>query len=350
MSFVTGVSSVPFSSLFQVPKVAILVGMTDVRVPVTLVTGFLGSGKTTIIAHLIDYLLAQNVKVVFVKNEVGDEDLDGLLLKGKHIQTRELLNGCICCTLVGPFISAINELIETIHPERIIIEASGTAETASLALMISSHPLLKRDGVINVIDVVNYEGSQDLSVTTRHQAQFTDVIVFNKVELVDLDQKQRVVGYVREVNEYSPIVEAPQGRVNPDLVFGVTSHHLDEELSEFDEHHHEGGEHHHDHLAEDGIEGFHYQTTAHFELEKLSHLLESLPKAIFRVKGLIHTTEGKTMLINRIGHRTTVEPWESLSSSPAPTNQDSKIIFIGFHAPEFKTEIEELIKTALVST
>jgi G3E family GTPase len=316
--------------------------------PVTLVTGFLGSGKTTIIAHLIDDLLSQNVKVVFVKNEVGDEDLDGLIMKGKHIQTRELLNGCICCTLVGPFISAINELIETTHPDRIIIEASGTAETASIALMISSHPLLVRDGVINIIDVVNYEGSQDLSVTTRHQAQFTDLIVFNKIELVDLDQKQRVVGYVREVNEYAPIVEAPQGRVNPDLVFGISSAKLQTELAQYQDQEateHQDGDpsHHPDHLAEDGIEGFHLETPALFDPQKLDAVLGTLPKAIFRVKGLVKATSGEILLINRIGNRTTITPVPTTELPPA---SHSKLIFIGFHAPEFKEEVLTAIKTA----
>lgn len=325
--------------------------MPPSRVPVTLITGFLGSGKTTIIAHLIDDLLAAGVKVVFVKNEVGDEDLDGLLFKGKHIQTRELLNGCICCTLVGPFITAINELVETTHPDRILIEASGTAETASLALMISSHPLLKRDGVINIIDVVNYEGSQDLSITTRHQAQFTDLIVFNKVELVDMDQKQRVVGYVREVNEHSPIVEAPGGRINPELVFGINSAQLQTELAAYDaqqsEHHHD--DHLHNHLAEDGIEGFHYETTTPFDDSKLLTVLESLPKAIFRVKGLIQNSQGDFFLVNRIGLRTTLEPWTGDVAETFHNRPLSKLIFIGFHAPEFKTEIEALVQTAQLS-
>lgn len=337
--------------------------MSHSRVPVTLVTGFLGSGKTTIIAHLIDDLIAQGVKVVFVKNEVGDEDLDGLIMKGKHIQTRELLNGCICCTLVGPFISAIDELIATTQPERIIIEASGTAETASIALMISTHPSLIRDGVITIIDVVNYEGSQDLSVTTRHQAQFTDLIVFNKVELVDLEQKERVVGYVREVNEHAPIVEAPNGRVNPELVFGIGSTQLQTELEEYQQaeineheantnhdHDHDDGDgphpEHSSHLAADGIEGFHYQTSLPFDEAALTAAIDTLPKAILRVKGIVRTVTKEDKVVNRIGQRTVIEPLSTLVATPLPAGFQSKLIFIGFHAPTFKEEVVTLIKSA----
>lgn len=310
------------------------------KTPCTIVTGFLGSGKTTIISHLIDVLQAQGEQVVFVKNEIGDLDLDTKIMQGKHIQTRELLNGCICCTLVGPFISAIEELIATTKPDRIIIEASGAADTASLALMVSGHPLLIRDAVITIVDVVNFEGDEELTVTTRNQAKFTDLIVFNKVELADLAQKQRVVGYVRELNELAPIVEAPQGRLNPDLVFGVSTQHVTEllkthsaeEASNQTTHSHET-----DHVVLDQIEGFHFELPTNLTKAKLISALESLPKNIFRIKGLVKLSPENTYyLVNRVGVRTTIEPF---SSSSAET---STLIFIGFKARTVQPDVEAL--------
>src|SRR5574340_861654 len=150
------------------------------KTPVTIFVGFLGSGKTTIISHLIDYLQSHGQQTVFIKNEVGNADLDGQLMKGKQIQTRELLNGCICCTFVGPLNNTIDELINQYHPDRIIIESAGTADPSSLAITIAHHPNLVRDGLITIIDVVNFEGYEKLDLIAQKQAEFTDLIVFNK--------------------------------------------------------------------------------------------------------------------------------------------------------------------------
>jgi len=196
------------------------------KIPTTVFSGFLGSGKTTIISNLIDELQANNQQVIYIKNEIGDTDIDGKVLEGKGIKTKELLNGCICCTLVGPFISSINEIVETFSPDKIIIEASGAADPSALALMISLHPNLARDGVIGIIDVVNFEGYKDLSVTAQNQTKFTDLIIFNKIELVDIAKKKAVVGYVRELNAHSPIIEAPNGKISSKLVFGLNSKDL----------------------------------------------------------------------------------------------------------------------------
>ena len=152
------------------------------KIPTTVFSGFLGSGKTTIISHLIEVLQNKGEQVIYIKNEIGDTDIDSKILKGKGIKTKELLNGCICCTLVGPFITSINEVVETFNPDRILIEASGAADPSALALMIASHPLLERDGVIAIVDVVNFEGYKDLSVTAQNQTKFTDLIIFNKTK------------------------------------------------------------------------------------------------------------------------------------------------------------------------
>ena len=164
-----------------------------IPVPTTIFTGYLGSGKTTIILNLVETLQKQNIQVLYIKNEIGSENIDGQLAKQQNIETKELLNGCICCTLVGPFIHSIDELLIKHRPDRIIIEASGAADPAALALMVSSHPKLARDGVLTIIDVIHFDGYSDLSTTARNQTKFTDLLVFNKVEEVDIGRKQAVV-------------------------------------------------------------------------------------------------------------------------------------------------------------
>lgn len=309
------------------------------QTPTTIFSGFLGSGKTTIIFNLIDELQKNNQQVVYIKNEIGDVDIDTKVLKGKGIQTKELLNGCICCTLVGPFINSIDEVIKKFSPDRIIIEASGAADPSALALMISSHPKLVRDGVIGIVDVVNFEGYKDLSVTAQNQTKFTDLIIFNKVEMASVNKKQVVVGYVRELNAHSPIIEAPNGKVAAELVFGVSSKNL-ASLLENTKHTKS------DHVHEDQIQTFNLKPEGKFNQEELRNTLSQIPKNIFRIKGFVRLEDGthehgKFHLFNTVGKKTDFSPIEKEANSEIKENL---LIFIGFMAHNHEEEVKKAVE------
>lgn len=306
------------------------------KIPTTVFAGFLGSGKTTIISHLVDSLQASGQQVMYIKNEIGDENIDGQLMRGKNIQTKELLNGCICCTLVGPFMSAIDEIIEKFRPDRILIEASGAADPAAIALMIDSHPHLTRDGVISIIDVVNFEGYKNLSLTAQNQTKFTDLLVFNKVELVDFKRKEAVVGYVRELNNHSPVVEAAGGILRPEVAFGVSTAELDALLAEEKAEDADGHDqhHHHDHLEVDGIESFHVSFPGKIEEQSFRKYLETLPGSMYRIKGFVHLDSGKSAIVNKVGSRITFdEPPENLPS------EKNSVVCIGFRISRLEEEV-----------
>lgn len=316
-------------------------------VPTTVFSGFLGSGKTTIISHLITDLQNEGQQVVYIKNEIGNENIDAELMRGKHIQTKELLNGCICCTLVGPFVNAIDEIIDTLHPNRIIIEASGAADPAAIALMIDSHPRLQRDGVISIIDVTNFQGYKDLSQTARNQTKFTDLIVFNKIELADLPTKQAVVGYVRELNEYSPIVEAPRGLLDKSVAFGLSAAQLAQLSAELKnsgyslenvEHHHHP---HQDHLTVDNIESFSIDLP-NISMNLLENFLQELPGSVYRVKGIFYS-ERVPYLINKVGARLTIQPALGIS---AEEHQQSKLVLIGFKIKQLQDQLRKSLAQA----
>jgi G3E family GTPase len=264
--------------------------------------------------------------VVYIKNEVGDEDLDTKLVRGQNIVSRELLNGCICCTLVGPFISAINEVIASYQPDRIIIESAGTADPAALALMVGNHPQLLRDGVISVVDVVNFDGYQDISEVARRQAKLTDLIVFNKVELVNDDRKRAVVGYVREFNEYSPIVEASKGRLDPRVAFGIESK-LQVEMLQV------ASEEIHDHEKEDQINAVTITLEAPISKDQLDQILVNLPKNVFRVKGFVNLEGIGWRVLNGVFKRYEYFEFEK----PAEVTE-SKLICIGYQIDKTLTD------------
>lgn len=156
-------------------------------IPITIITGFLGSGKTTLILHLIPQLRAANpdYKLALLKNEFGDLAIDSQLASSNAISgVREMLNGCICCNLVGQLSEALRELQAQVTPDRIVIETSGSAFPATLAMEINRIARATGDyvldGVVSVIDVENWQGYEDTSVTARLQAKYTDLIIFNK--------------------------------------------------------------------------------------------------------------------------------------------------------------------------
>jgi len=334
-------------------------GKPMTKIPTTIMTGFLGSGKTTIVSSLVEEMIAKGEMPVYIKNEIGSEDIDSEIMRGKNIKTKELLNGCICCTLVGPFVNSINEVIEKFNPDRIIIEASGAADPSAIALMVSSHPALIRDSVITIVDVDNFEGYKDISETARHQAKFTDIIVFNKIEMVDLNRKRAVVGYVRELNEHSPIVEAPGGKIDSSLVFGVSSKELedllliyendknklkDQKHDEYEDH----SNHKHSHLDADNMKTFHYSFDEEISKKDLKEFLEGLPNNFIRVKGFVVLSAGDRQLVNKVGKRVDfIDVEDEQLGKKGIKKLQSTLVFIGFGVDQYQDGVVERLRGVL---
>ncbi|KAK8244008.1 CobW domain-containing protein [Phyllosticta capitalensis] len=261
-------------------------------IPITIITGFLGSGKTTLILNLIPQLPA-DYKLALLKNEFGDVAIDSQLASSAAISgVQELLNGCICCNLTGQLGEALEELRTTANPDRVVIETSGSAFPATLAMEVNR---LARetgnfvlDGVMSVVDVENWQGYEDTSYSAKVQAQYTDLIVLNKCELVSERRVEDVEDKIRdlELEVPTPIVKSTKGRVDKDIVFG-----LDAKLAKsagVTEHSHD-----HDHNHSSEVEVLSIKLTPAGEshgvdVEKLSDLLLSATKdEIYRIKAVL---------------------------------------------------------------
>jgi len=194
--------------------------------PVTIITGFLGSGKTTLILNLIPQL-PQSYKLALLKNEFGDLAVDSQLAGSASISgVRELLNGCICCNLVGQLSDALFQLRESVDPSRIIIETSGSAFPATLAMEVNrvarENPgTFTLDGVISVIDVENWKGYDDTSYTAKMQAKYTDLVVFNKWEVVDERKFEDALDRLGDLDVQVAWVKSQKGWVDVELVMGI---------------------------------------------------------------------------------------------------------------------------------
>ncbi|ORY12111.1 CobW domain-containing protein [Clohesyomyces aquaticus] len=260
-------------------------------IPITIITGFLGSGKTTLILNLIPQL-PKNYKLALLKNEFGDVAIDSQLASSSAISgVQELLNGCICCNLVGQLSDALEALSNDISPDRIVIETSGSAFPATLAMEVNrlsqSTGKYTLDGVMSVIDVENWKGYEDTSITAKMQARYTDCIVLNKWELVSERRLEDVEDAILalEVDPPTPRTKSDKGWVDKDIIFGLDAK-LAKGIGTKSSHHHD-----HDHQSE--VEVLSVTLTsaskAGVDLVKLGKLLEEPTKdVIYRMKGVLY--------------------------------------------------------------
>ncbi|HEY5797116.1 MAG TPA: cobalamin biosynthesis protein CobW [Bosea sp. (in: a-proteobacteria)] len=246
------------------------------KIPCTIVTGFLGAGKTTLVRHLLEN--AGGKKLAVLVNEFGDLGFDGEFLKGCGISgcseedVVELPNGCICCTVADDFVPALEKLLNRADPpQHILIETSGLALPKPLVQAFNWPAIRARvtvDGVIAVVDgpavaegqfaddpeALATQRAQDASVehdnpleeVFEDQILCADLILLNKSDLIDQAGRERVKAEIAgHLPKAIKIVETSHGKVEPALIVGLGAA-AEADLAARPSHHGEGEDHDHD--------------------------------------------------------------------------------------------------------
>ena len=191
-------------------------------VPVTVLTGCLGAGKTTVIRSLLRQLPA-GYTCAWLKNEYGDAGVDRMVAQDARVAVKEIVNGCLCCTKVGELADALRALHD-LGPHRILVEASGSALPGPMVWEIEKvDDIVRVDGVVTVVDCANFGRINNFSRTAKIQAKCTDLVLLNKAELAGEELIEQVLDDLHELVPDAPKLRTVGERAatDPGVMFGL---------------------------------------------------------------------------------------------------------------------------------
>jgi len=289
------------------------------RTPITLITGPLGSGKTTLVRHI---LATRPAKIAIVMNEFGEIAIDAKVIEGKNVRIAELGGGCVCCSLLGEFEAAVTEIIKKVAPEIIIVETTGLAEPEALVFNIQEAlPQCRLDGVISVIDADMLVRFPELGHTTRLQIEGADILLLNKIDLVDAKQIKPLETKLRKINPSAAIIRTERCRIDPELLFGIPQSR-EKKIAPPQ----------HEHQPE--FESFTITSDNLFSRDCFEHFADTLPAKVIRAKGFVRFPDS-VHLFNFVAGRWELEPFES---------QETQLVFIGKAVAAQKSVIVDALK------
>lgn len=176
---------------------------------VLILSGFLGSGKTTILLQLVSHLRAkygEDYTIAIIENEIGSASVDSGIIADAGYSVTEMLSGCICCTLVGELIPSLDKLSQELNPNLVILEATGMATPDTMRDMIVKHSSYACRIVV-LVDASRWlKVLRAVGTILERQTQAADIICINKCDLADAEQLAEVERTVREFNAAAPLV------------------------------------------------------------------------------------------------------------------------------------------------
>lgn len=316
-------------------------------IPITLLTGFLGSGKSTVLNHLIKQPELSDALVIV--NEFGEIGLDHLLVAhSTETSIAQMNSGCMCCTIRSDLVKTLRDITWRFSRQgqrqfaRVVIETTGLADPAPIIntimtnLQISSK--YKLDGIVTVVDMVNGAGTLAKHDEAVKQIALADVLLLTKTDLISDGDRVELENQLDEINALAPRVTVNNGIVNPATVinlelgaagenrFGVIDL-VSEEIYDSRDHHHQ---HVHHHAEDEGINSYCFSSQTSIPEDVLGEWLEVLKgfmgDKVLRVKGILHV-EGHELPVIVHGVQHILHPISHLQSDASNSGQ-SDLVFI----------------------
>ena len=261
---------------------------------VNMIFGFLGSGKTTLVRHLLG-ARARDRKLAVIVNEFGQVGIDGAILEGEAVDMIQLTSGCLCCTLKGPLLNAVKELRDKAGVAHTVIEASGVADPEEMIESFSAPEFRASVAVgpfVTVVDAAKFSIMREmLGEFYGSQVAHADIVLLNKTDLTSPEQLEAVRADVAELNPGARIVTTDHCDIDAGLVLDA--------LSGWEPSQHESGHHHHHHDHRGGHPEFQSEVldaagpVARVALESF---FAGLPPEVLRAKGFM-VVDGAASLV-----------------------------------------------------
>ena len=316
---------------------------------IDIISGFLGAGKTTLIKKLLSDAY-KGEQVVLIENEFGEIGIDGGFLKEAGIEIREMNSGCICCSLVGDFGKSLHEVVDTYHPDRILIEPSGVGKLSDVIKAVQDvqgEIDAELNSFTTVVDVTKCKiYRKNFGEFFSNQIEYAGAVILSRTDKAKPEKIQESVALLRELNEKAPIITTPieqlpgekileamesskslEEELLAEVAHEAHEHHHDHDHEEHEHHHdhdHEEHEHHHDHDHECGCgcghhhhdhEGHHHaddvftswgkETIRTYTKEEIGNILKTLEEDgsygnILRAKGMVAGADGEWIYFDMV--------------------------------------------------
>lgn len=270
---------------------------------IDIISGFLGAGKTTLIKKLITEAY-QNEKIVLIENEFGEIGIDGTFLKDSGVTINEMNSGCICCSLVGDFETSLKEVLDTYHPDRVIIEPSGVGKLSDVIKAVSTinSDEMELDNFITVVDAKKCRMyTKNFGEFYNNQVEHASLIVLSRSQDLTEFQLKECLDILKGLNDHSPIITTAWDKLNGLDIINACEVNIQEELlHEHDheccghDHHHHDHDHecgcgHHHHHADEVFNSIGFDTVKKYNEVELSDILNKLcnDDNVLRAKGFV---------------------------------------------------------------
>jgi G3E family GTPase len=308
-----------------------------IRVPITIITGFLGAGKTSLLNHLLRN--ADGLRIAVLVNDFGALNIDAKLISQADGDVVSLENGCICCSLSEGLLASVAKVIRRPKPpDCIVVETSGVSNPIEVVRTLADPELQSYVPLDCVVTVVDAEAGPALHgeglALGRHQISAADVVVLNKTDLVNIEELHRAKAWIQAISPVVRVVKACHGQVPAAIILGVGGKGAVTALGEARKHedrangaHDHSRDARHTHSHEESFESFAYENASPISVARLHSLLSALPPTVYRVKGTLNLAEqpSNRCILQATAKRAAVTvdgPWKA----ETPITQ---ILFIG---------------------